>query len=137
MLALVGIEVGSKLVVVPGDFGDTHEFTHALPIAHHRLDLDVAHGSVAVVVYPAPCHHREGREHVDHLVVRDVVGAVHPVESTDRRRVVRLTPDVVAGFDQDDRGVIEALLGVVDELPCPREQLRDRGHGEGVHQRDL
>src|SRR3546814_13567917 len=103
-------------------------------VGHRSRDLVIAHRTLAIVVEPALGHHHEGAEHIEHLVVGDVVGAVHLVDPPDRGPRLRVVEPVPRRRLQQQRGVVVALLDVAGELTGLVEQPTDAGHRIGAEE---
>lgn len=99
-------------------------------------DLVIGESLPLVGVDPLHRADDEGGQHVEHVVVGDVVHRVHLVDATDRRAPGRVLEAVLDGGVEQQDLLVVALLCLAGELSCAIKKIADRGDCVGAEQRE-
>src|SRR5699024_3138798 len=99
------------------DVVDPHQGAQPPVCVHPGAYFCLGQGTLTVLLHPAHgCDHK-GREHVQHLVIGDVVSTVHLVHTPDRRSSGGGFHAVHADVLQNQHGVVVSALGIGGEFP--------------------
>ncbi len=134
---LVGVEAGFELLVGTGDVLDAHVPSQRAVVDGRGDRLVARHPAPPVGVDPAFGDHDERAQHVAHVVVADVVAAVHPVDAPDRRTALLAVEAVLDDGVEQQRRVVVPLLWPLGELGRFGEQSADARHGVGAVERQF
>lgn len=126
---LVGVEGGFELLVGARDVRDAQVAAECGVVVRAGPALVMGQRTPAVGVQPACRNHHEGAQDVPHVLVRDVVAAVHLVDAADGGACGVALEAVLDDRVQEQRGVVVALLGPVGELGRLGQQATDARDG--------
>lgn len=134
---LVGVQGLLELLVGARDVRDAHVPAEFGVVVRAGPALVVGHRAPAVRVQPARRNHHESAQDVAHVLVGDVVDAVHLVDAADRGARRLALESVLHDGVEEQRGVVVAFLRAVGELGGLGQQAADAGHGVGAEEREL
>ena len=148
----VGDRLGARVVREVLHLVRVHQLAELPPGGRHVLDahvaaelavvgagrdlLGLAHRPPGVVVHPADRHGHEGRQHVAHVVVADVVHRVHLVDAAYGPPPLGVAQPVPKHLVEQQPGVVVALLHPLGELAGLVQQPADRRHRVRPEQRE-